>query len=89
MLTRRRPFSGDSVAATMAAILERDPDWQLLPKRTPANVRRLLQRCLEKDVEKRLRDIGDARLEIDEARSGGSRRLLLRSRHARVVESRM
>jgi serine/threonine-protein kinase len=49
------------------AILEREPDWSQLPADTPAVVRRLVRRCLEKDLVRRLRDIGDARLEIEEA----------------------
>jgi eukaryotic-like serine/threonine-protein kinase len=67
MLTGRKAFGGDTVSDTIAAILEREPDWSALPKGTPPAIRRLLQRCLEKDVKRRLRDIADARLEIDEA----------------------
>jgi len=50
----------------VAAILKEEPPWQLLPAATPGRVKRLLRRCLEKDPKKRLRDIGDARIEIDE-----------------------
>jgi eukaryotic-like serine/threonine-protein kinase len=67
MLTGRASFAGDSLADTMVAILEREPNWTALPSGTPATVRRLLARCLEKDPKRRLRDIGDARIEIDEA----------------------
>jgi eukaryotic-like serine/threonine-protein kinase len=67
MLVGRSPFIGNSLADTIAAILEREPDWASLPVRTPASVRSLLRRCLEKDPKRRLRDIGDARVEIDEA----------------------
>ena len=67
MLTARPLFSGQSSHDTIAAILEREPDLDALPAHTPANVRRLLARCLEKDPRQRLRDIGDARLEIEEA----------------------
>jgi Tol biopolymer transport system component len=66
MLTARPLFSGETTSDTIAAILEREPDWGALPAHTPANVRRLLTRCLEKDPRRRLRDIGDARLEIEE-----------------------
>ena len=66
MLTGRRAFAGGTVSDIIARILERDPDWQLLPKRTPANVCRLLQRCFEKDPKRRLRDIGDTRVELEE-----------------------
>ncbi len=67
MLTARRAFRGETVSDTIAAILEREPDWTALPAQTPLSLRRLLQRCLEKDSKRRLRDVGDARLEIEEA----------------------
>jgi serine/threonine protein kinase/Tol biopolymer transport system component len=65
MLAGRRPFDGDDVAETVGAIIHKQPDWSLLPANTPPSVHRLLQRCLEKEPKQRLRDIGDARLEID------------------------
>jgi Tol biopolymer transport system component len=65
MLTGRAPFAGDTVSDTIAAILERQPPWDALPADTPSNVRRLLQRCLEKETKRRLRDIGDARFELE------------------------
>ena len=71
MLTGRPAFSGETVSDTIAGVLEREPDWSATPQ-TPANIRRLLQRCLEKDPKRRLRDIGDARLEIEEAVSAGA-----------------
>jgi serine/threonine protein kinase len=67
MLTGRKTFDRETVADTTAAILEREPNWTLLPAATPATIRRLLQRCLQKDVNKRLRDLGDACLELDDA----------------------
>ena len=67
MLTGRTAFSGDTVTDTLAAIVGREPDWSALPGTTPASVRRLLQRCLEKDAKRRLDDIGDARVELDDA----------------------
>ena len=67
MLTGRRAFEGDTVADTFARILEHDPDWTALPAETPAQILRLLQRCLHKDVRKRLRDIADAVVDLDEA----------------------
>jgi serine/threonine protein kinase/Tol biopolymer transport system component len=70
MLTGRPPFGGDTITDVLAAIVEREPDWKALPPATPPGVRRLLVRCLEKDFHKRLRDIGDARIEIDEAIAG-------------------
>ena len=65
MLAGRRAFDGETSSDTMAAILAREPDWTALPGTTPGRVRALLQRCLEKDPKRRLRDIGDARIEID------------------------
>jgi eukaryotic-like serine/threonine-protein kinase len=59
-------FAGNTLSDTIAAILERDPDWSTLPSDTPRAVRRLLQRCLEKQPKQRLRDMGDARVELDE-----------------------
>jgi serine/threonine protein kinase/Tol biopolymer transport system component len=72
MLTRRRPFDGESVTETLARVLEREPDWAALAVDTPPNIRTLLRRCLEKDPKRRLRDIGDAGLEIEEVLSGKS-----------------
>lgn len=71
MLSRQRAFAGDTLSDTIAAILERDPDWSLLPADTPRTVRRLLQRCLEKEPKQRLRDIGDARLDLEQVLRGG------------------
>jgi len=68
MLAGRRLFAGETVSDTLAAVLTREPDWTMLPSSTPPGVRRLLTRCLERDSRKRLRDIGDARLELDDAR---------------------
>jgi Tol biopolymer transport system component len=65
MLTGRAAFALDTVTDTLAAIIEREPDWTPLPATTPAGVRRVLLRCLEKDSKRRLRDIADARFELD------------------------
>ena len=67
MLARRRPFAGATISDTIAAILKDEPDWTRLPASTPRGLRRLLGRLLEKDPRKRLRDIGDARLLLDDA----------------------
>ena len=69
MLTGRRPFGGDDVAETLACVISKEPDWQLLPAGTPPLMRRLLSRCLEKDRRRRLRDIGDALNDLDDAAS--------------------
>ena len=67
MLTGLRPFGGDDVTDTIAAVVRADPDWSRLPADTPAAIRRLLRRCLEKERGRRLADAADARLELDEA----------------------
>ena len=67
ILTGRSPFLGETLSDTIAKVLDREPDWEALPRNTPALVRRLLRRCLDKDPRERLRDIGDARVEIREA----------------------
>ena len=70
MLTGGLAFPGDTTSDRIAAVLERQPKWETLPSSTPASIRRLLRRCLEKDPIRRLHDIADARIEIDDARAG-------------------
>ena len=67
LLTGRAAFPGETVSDTIGAILNREPDWNQLPRGLPPGVLTLLRRCLEKDAKKRKRDIGDARAEIDDA----------------------
>jgi Tol biopolymer transport system component len=67
MLSGRRPFEGDDVTEVMAGVIKQEPDWSLLPADLPVALERLLRRCLVKQRANRLRDIGDARLEIDDA----------------------
>jgi eukaryotic-like serine/threonine-protein kinase len=67
MLTGRPAFAGATLTDTLAAIVEREPDWIALPKATTAAAHRLLRRCLEKDSKLRLHDIADVRIEIIEA----------------------
>jgi serine/threonine-protein kinase len=69
MLAARRVFDANEVSDTLAFVLTKDPDWSALPPSTPPAIRRLLRRCLVKDRNARLPDIGSARLEIDEART--------------------
>jgi Tol biopolymer transport system component len=70
MLTGRQAFAGETVSDMIAAILEREPEWEALPDTTPVSVRQLLKRCFEKDPRHRVRDIGDARIELDDALAG-------------------
>ena len=67
MLSGTRAFEGDDVSETLAAILRGEPEWSRLPVEIPSAIRKLLRRCLEKDRMRRLHDIADGRLEIDEA----------------------
>jgi serine/threonine-protein kinase len=67
MLTGRRAFPGATRTEAMAAVLDREPDWSALPLGVPPTVQALLRRCLQKEKGERLRDIGDARIELKEA----------------------
>jgi len=71
-LTGRLAFEGETVSDTIAKILERETNYDALPASTPAALRALLSRCLEKDPRRRLRDIGDARLTLEELKAGSS-----------------
>jgi eukaryotic-like serine/threonine-protein kinase len=66
ILTGKRAFDGDDVSDTLASVLKAQPDWTALPAQTPTAIRRLLRRALEKDSRRRLSDMADARLEIEE-----------------------
>jgi TolB-like protein/tetratricopeptide (TPR) repeat protein len=70
MLTGRAPFRGATISDIIVSVLEREPDWSALPRNIPSNVRQLLHRCLEKNAKARLRDIGDARIELTAKRDG-------------------
>jgi Tol biopolymer transport system component len=72
MLTGQKAFAGDGITETLASALKNEPDWSLLPPATPIHVRVLLRRCLQKDPRQRLRDIGDARISLDEVLSGAA-----------------
>jgi serine/threonine-protein kinase len=71
MLTGRAVFTGATVSDTLASVLKTDPDWSALPAETPATIRRLLRRCLERDRKRRLRDIGDSQADLDDALAQG------------------
>jgi hypothetical protein len=68
-LAGRRAFTGETVTDVLAAILNTEPAWEALPIETPPGILELLKRCLRKDSQRRLRDAGDARLEIEDALS--------------------
>jgi len=71
LLTGRRTFDGGSGADTLVRVLTADPDWSSLPADTPPSIQRLLRRCLERDPRRRLRDIGEARLVLEDPGDGG------------------
>jgi serine/threonine protein kinase/Tol biopolymer transport system component len=66
MLTGRRAFEGEDVSTTLAAVLMKDPEWAALPASTPTALRRLIHRCVERDPKLRLRDIGEARVILND-----------------------
>jgi len=68
MLTGRQAFSsGETVADTLAGVLTHEPDWDALPATTPLTVGSLIRRCLRKDARRRLPDIAQARIELEDA----------------------
>jgi len=69
MITGRPAFTGDTMPDLLAAIVNIEPPWTALPVETPAAVQRLLRRCLAKEPNERIRDIGDARLDLADART--------------------
>jgi eukaryotic-like serine/threonine-protein kinase len=66
MLTGRTPFLGETISDVIAAVIEREPDWTLLPSATPSGVVRLIRRMLAKDPKRRIRDIGDVKIDLEE-----------------------
>jgi serine/threonine-protein kinase len=75
MLAGTRPFGGNTVTDTLAAILEREPDWDALPATTQPSLLKLLRRCLHKDMSSRLHDVADARIEIEDLLAGSGEAL--------------
>ena len=69
MLTATRAFPGTDTTETVAAILRDEPEWPRLPAETPDSIRRVLRRCLVKNRKRRLADIRDARLDVEDAQS--------------------
>jgi eukaryotic-like serine/threonine-protein kinase len=86
MITGRMVFPGATVSDTIAAVLERSPDWTALPPATPPAVRRVLARCLEKHHKQRWRDIGDVRIELDDAEAWRPQTNILSPRTSRAGE---
>jgi eukaryotic-like serine/threonine-protein kinase len=74
LLAGKRAFERQTVSATTAAVMEDEPDWQALPAKTPRKVRDLLRQCLQRDANRRLNNIGDARTAIQQVRRGQPRR---------------
>ncbi|HEY3217439.1 MAG TPA: protein kinase [Candidatus Eisenbacteria bacterium] len=71
-LTGRRLFEGETISDTLAAVLRAEVDWSLLPEQTPQRIQALLLRCLERNPKQRLRDIGEARIAMEEVIAGGT-----------------
>ena len=67
MLTGRKAFEGETISDTLAAVLRADVNWPALPRETPPAVRRVLKRCLDRDLKTRFHDVADARIAMDEA----------------------
>jgi serine/threonine-protein kinase len=88
MLTGRQAFEGETISDSIARILEREPDWQLLPPNTPARVQEILRRCMQKDTRKRGQNIADVRIEIDELIVNPQLRNSLAAESAAVLRSR-
>jgi len=97
MMTGRKAFGGDTVTACFAAIIEQDPDWTSLPPNVPPSVVALIKRCLEKDVQHRLADIGEAHRQLEDVLAtatgrvspapdvGSAKRRVLRLKYAASV----
>ncbi|HXX71374.1 MAG TPA: protein kinase [Candidatus Acidoferrum sp.] len=88
MLTATTAFQGEAVTDTLASVIKEEPNWNLLPSAMPMRVRVLLQRCLQKDPKQRLRDIGDARISLDEVLSGSPEPLTVASQALRPARLR-
>jgi serine/threonine protein kinase len=85
LLAGQRAFRAETASDTLVKILEKEPDWKVLPTATPRQVRDLLQRCFEKDVNRRLSDIGYARIELVDALAGTTRQDVSREERFKVT----
>jgi eukaryotic-like serine/threonine-protein kinase len=72
MLAGRKVFEGETISDVLAAVIKSEPEWGAIPATTPPSIQRLIRRCLQKDQRQRLRDIGDARITIEETLSGST-----------------
>jgi eukaryotic-like serine/threonine-protein kinase len=72
LLSGKQTFEGETVTDVLASVVKEEPDWTALPAGTPVSIQKLLHRCLMKDPKQRLRDIGDARIAIEETLSGAA-----------------
>jgi len=66
MLTGQRLFTGETATDVIGAVVHKEPELDELPAKVPPQIRRLLERCLQKDVNRRLQSIGDARIALQE-----------------------
>jgi Tol biopolymer transport system component len=87
MLIGTRAFEGEAISGTLTCVITKEPDWTALAADTPAPIRKLLRRCLEKDRKRRLADITDARLDIDEALAPSSREPVPSSRATLAIRA--
>jgi serine/threonine-protein kinase len=72
MLTGKPLYKGETVSETMAAVMMKEPSLEAVPAKTPPAIRKLLRRCLDKDARQRLRDMGEARIVIQDVLSGAA-----------------
>ncbi|HEX5412843.1 MAG TPA: protein kinase [Terriglobia bacterium] len=70
MLSARKAFDGETISDVLAAVITKEPDWNALPTTAPLSIQKLIRRCLVKDAKQRLRDIGEARITIEETLTG-------------------
>src|SRR5262245_39858140 len=70
MLTGRPAFEGEDTPEILSRVLQREPDWTLLPANVPSRIRELLRLCLQKDIRKRRSDAADVRIDIEQALNG-------------------
>jgi Tol biopolymer transport system component len=71
MLTGKKLYAGQTASDMIAAILTREPEWSALPAEMPQTVKEILRKCLRRDAKQRLRDIGDARIALEDETAAG------------------